>query len=327
MVPEHNERLQLEKRDLSGYDLSHVDLRGANLAHFKLKETNIQGATFKKATGLTKRQIEQAVNWPLAYYDPDQLREFGFTTDHNARIREKTLRKYSLSGTTLKGADLHGFNLYKAVLRGTQLEGANLEKAVIMGADLQGANLQGANLAGAVLIEANLQDANLQGANLEHADLTRAQLQNANLSDPDHQIAATAGSNGEPLPRPGNGANLERAILKEAFLDNANLEGATGLCPEQLAGTSLSGACLPSAMNEKFQKLDFIKASSKYARSLFCILLLACLYALVTIAATTDAQLVSSSASLLLPILNVKVSVVSFYFLAPLLLFGIYFGL
>ena len=323
---DHNDRLQSDKRDLSGYDLSNVDLRGANLTHFTLKETNLQGATFKKATGLTKKQIEQAVNWPLAYYDTDQLREFGFSKDHNARMREKTLRKYSLSGTALKGADLHGFNLYKAVLRGTHLEGANLQKAVMMGADLQGANLQGANLAGAVLIETNLQDTKLQGANLEHADLTRAQLHNANLSEPDHRIAATAVGNGDPLPRSVKGANLDTAILKEAFLENANLEGATGLLPEQLAGASLRGASLPNAISEKFQKLEYIEETSKYARSLFFILLLACLYALITIAATTDAQLVSSSASLLLPIFNAKVPVVSFYFLTPLLLFGIYFA-
>ena len=325
--PEHNERLHSDKRDFSEYDLSHVDLRGANLANFNLKEANLQGATFKKATGLTKRQIEQAVNWPLAYYDPDQLKEFGLAKDHNARLREKTLRKYGLSGTTLKGADLHGFNLYKAVLRGAQLEGANLQKAVIMGADLQGANLQGANLAGAVLIEANLQDANLQGANLEHADLTRAHLQHANLSEPDLQRDATANSNGDPMPRSMNGAHVEGAILKEAFLANANLEGATGLVPEQLAGTSLTGASLPSALKEKFQNLDYIEQTSKYARSLFFILLLACLYALITIAATTDAQLVSSSASLLLPLFHVKVPVVSFYFLAPLLLMGVYLAL
>ena len=324
--PDLNERLQSDKRDLSEYDLSHVDLRGANLAHFKLRETNLQGATFKKATGLTKKQIEQAVNWPLAFYDPDQLRELGLAKDHNARIREKSLRKYSLSGTDLKGADLHGFNLYKAVLRGAQLEGANLQKAVMMGADLQGANLQGANLGGAVLIEANLQDANLQGANLEHADLTRARLHNATLSEPDLQIGATAGSNGDPLPRSGKGAILEKAILKEAFLENAKLEEATGLLPEQLAGASLRGASLPNAVNEKFQKLEYIRETSKYARSLFVILLLACLYALITIAATTDGQLVSSSPSLLLPIFNVKVPVVSFYFLAPLLLFGIHFA-
>ena len=323
--PEHNERLQSDKLDLSGYDLSNVDLRGANLANVKLKETNLQGATLRKATGLTKKQIEQAVNWPLAYYDPDQLRQFGFLKDHNTRLREKTLSKYTLSGATLKGADLHEFNLYKTVLKGAQLKGANLQKAFIVAADLQGADLQSANLSGAVLIEANLRDANLQGTNLERADLTRAQLHNADLSAPDHQILATAVSSGEQILRSVKGANLDKASLKGAFLENANLEEATGLLPEQLAGASLTGAFLPNAINEKFNKLEYIEETSKYARSLFFIMLLGCLYALITITATTDAQLVSSSASLLLPIFNAKVPVVSFYFLAPLVLLGVYF--
>ena len=303
--PDHNERLHSGNRDLSGYDLSNVNLRGANLTNFTLKETNLQRATLKKATGLTKKQIEQAVNWPLAYYDPEQLREFGFFKDHNARLRAKNLSKYTLSGVSLKGANLYEFNLYKTVLTGAQLEGANLQKAV--------------------LVEANLQDANLQGANLEHANLRRAQLQRANLSAPDHQMDATTVSKREHIPRSVKGANLYKANFKEAFLANANLEAATGLLPEQLAGASVAGAALPKDIHAKFKKLEGMEETTKNARTLFFILLLGCLYALITIAATTDAQLVNNSASLVLPIFNAKIPVVSFYFLAPLLLIGIYF--
>ena len=323
--PGHNERLRTENLDLSGYDLSNVNLRYAKLAHFRLAETNLQGATLRKATGLTKEQIEEAVNWPFAHYDPDQLKELGFPKDHHTRLQSKNLSRYNLSGVVLKGANLGEFHLNKTVLTGAQLEGANLHKALLIGADLEGANLQHTNLANAYLIEANLEDANLQGANLQRADLTRAHLQRANFSASEPQSDETTGGTRDRSPRSTKGANLYQAILKDAFLEDANLETATGLVSEQLTGASVAGTILPKAIDEKLKKLEYIKESSRYSKNLFFILLLGCLYALLTIASTTDAQLVNSSASLELPIFNVEVSVVPFYFLAPFLLIGAYF--
>ena len=93
---EHNERLQPQKQDLGGYDLTNVNLRGANLTNFTLTRTNLFGANLQGVKGLEGEQLEQARNWPLAQYDDSQLTDphlpfhkRGIGPDHNERLQSR----------------------------------------------------------------------------------------------------------------------------------------------------------------------------------------------------------------------------------------------
>lgn len=76
--------------------------------------------------------------------------------DREKALAELKEDKSALLAYDLRGADLHGENLYGADLRWECLRGANL-----CGADLRGANLRGADLCGAYLLGANFCGADL----------------------------------------------------------------------------------------------------------------------------------------------------------------------
>ena len=237
-----------------------------------------------------------------------------------------------LGGANLQGADLGEANLQEARLIGANLQGADLGGANLQGADLGEANLQearliGANLQGADLSNANLQRANLRGANLQGAILQRANLQGANLRGANIEGAnlAAADLSGADLTK----ANLENAELRaveglaEATLQNANLEGATGLLGTEFARADVTGANLPDGIRE-FKMLEAVAETSKNARKIFLAMLLGCVYSLLTIATTTDARLLTNSASSPLPIIRTEIPIAWFYWAAPFALLGLY---
>lgn len=170
------------------------------------------------------------------------------------------------------------------------------ERADLTGADLSGRDLHDADLRGAALAEANLQDADLSEANLRAADLRGANLQGASLRD---------------------------TILRDAHLQDANLAGVTGLLAGQLAGTNVCGAKLPDAI-AKFDVLSQVADTSKTASAVFVSMLVGCGYTWLTIASTHDMGLITDSATSNLPVINTAIPIVGFYFVAPLLLLGLY---
>lgn len=182
----------------------------------------------------------------------------------------------------------------KAAAQRNQLPGAAEEllsryaagERSFVGAELPMANLSGANLAGIDLRSANFRGANLRGANLQQA-------------------------------------KLFGAILGDADLQDADLKGATGLFAEQLRGTNVCGAKLPEEI-KIFDGLKNIEEMSKHANNLFVTLLLACVYGWLTIGTTTDALLLTNSASSPLPVIGAAVPIVAFYSAAPLFLLGLY---
>lgn len=219
----------------------------------------------------------------------------------------------------------------RAVLQEVDLRGANLREATLKSANLQEANLQGADLHRAYLKEAdcllaNLQSSWLVGADLEKANLIEANLQEANLSEAKLQGADLLNANlrGADLREAKlDGAYLLRTTLREANLQDADLTGATGLLAGQLGGANVSGAKLPGAIGE-FQGLRIAEEASKNARKLFHLMLSGCLYAWLTIATTTDARLLTNSASSPLPIIGAAIPIVGFYWAAPLFLLAVY---
>ncbi len=207
------------------------------------------------------------------------------------------LKEADLQGADLEGTDLRGANLRKANLQGAQLWKANLEEANLYKAQMQKAELSHACLRGAVLMKANLQDSSLDHVELREADLTGADLTGANLS------------------------NVQG--LEKAKLNDINLTNTTGLLGNEFAGADITGAKLPEDL-AKFDGLNYVEATSRQARSVFLAVVGGCVYAWLTIATTTDAELLVNTASTPLPIIQTTVPIAGFYWAAPLILLGLY---
>jgi uncharacterized protein YjbI with pentapeptide repeats len=157
------------------------------------------------------------------------------------------------------------------------------------------------SLANASLAEADLHSANLASADLRNANLWRANLRQADLTN----------------------ANLGGTILREANLQGADLTGATGLVTGQLAGADVSQARLPADLRI-FAALESVKEISDSAQKVFLAMLVGCIYCWLTLATTSDAQLLTNSASSPLPIVQTPMPILYFFFVAPLVLLGAY---
>ena len=182
-------------------------------------------------------------------------------------------------------------------------------------ADLSRLDLTGANLGLVSFQGADLQYTQLgSGTYLVHADFSRANLGHADL----------------------RGANLDYAIFVDADLTGTALRNSSlrcvdlgsvrgAICAGQLAGSDLTGAQLPAICDNFSETIENVKNISDNARKLFLVLLASCLYACLTIATTTDVNLVTNRASSPLPIIQTSIPIVGFYILAPLLLVGVFF--
>lgn len=186
-------------------------------------------------------------------------------------------------------------------------------KRDLSGANLRERNLAGVNFRGTILAGADLCRATLIGANFERGDLSNVHLEGADLS------GAVFGDERE-------GANLDGAHLREAILRACDLSSVKGgLRPQQLAGADLTGATLPGPLADLFKDLKAVGDISESARKLFIAMLAACLYSWLTIATTTDLNLITNRASSPLPIIQTSIPIVGFYVVAPLLLLCVYF--
>ena len=297
---DHNDRLA--KKDLSGYALQNINLHGANLQGFILRGANLQDTNLRDAKGLTKKRLQQAKNWILAYYSRGALDALALPHNHNERICSKDLSGYSLQGVNLKGAELADFNL-----KGANLQEANLcETAGLTRDQLQ----QAKNW---VLAYYSRDMLDLLGLPYDHNERVRkrdftdalwlraANLQGADLKD----------------------AKLESADFRGADLQDANLTNASGLLIKNMAGANLSNAKLPKSISD-FEGLAHIEEVTKSARKVFTLMLLGCAYGLLTILTTSDPQLLTNSPSYPLPLFRNKVPIVGLYKILPIALLGPY---
>lgn len=185
------------------------------------------------------------------------------------------------------------------------LSGADLQGRDLTGADLRAVNLENAVLRGAKLGKGTLLwNANLSGADLYQADLRGADLQDVNFSN----------------------ADLYQANLRESNLQGSDLSTAKGgLLSHQFAGSDLTGAKLPEPLAKLYADLSSAKEISSNAQKLFLALLAGCLYSWLTIAQTTDVELITNRATTPLPIIQAAIPIVGFYVVAPLILLCLYF--
>jgi uncharacterized protein YjbI with pentapeptide repeats len=190
------------------------------------------------------------------------------------------------------------------------LTGASLDASDFTSFKLQDANFEGASLRGAKLSVgteargANFKHAELHGANFEGSDLSDANFEGSDLSD------ATF-----------NGADISEASFRGANLrcvDLSNVRGA--LEQEQLASADLTAAKLPDSLSRVLTDLGTLKALSDSSRNLLFAVLAACLYCWLTIATTTDGNLITNHTSSPLPVIQATIPIVGFFYVAPLLL-------
>jgi uncharacterized protein YjbI with pentapeptide repeats len=165
---------------------------------------------------------------------------------------------------------------------------------------------------------ADLRDADLRGTDLRGKDLRGAQFQQADLTGAQLQGAELAGTDFFE-------AILKDAVLRDADLQDADLSGAKGLLGSQLGGANLAGARLPANLLN-FEGLALVAEVSKNTQNLFTSIVLVCAYTWLTVASTTDAQLLNNAAppSSRLPILGIDIPLVRFYAAVPLLLLCLY---
>lgn len=204
----------------------------------------------------------------------------------------------------LREANLDGINLSGADLSNARLQGTHMRQAILRNADLRRAELCACKLWGADLKFAHLDEATLDDSELNGADLSGASLREVDLSSTD----------------------LSGATFRGAVLQKTNLQVKRGILrPENLAGADLTGAQLPESLEKLFGGLKAVDEISESAKKLFIAMLAACLYCWLTIATTTDLNLITNRSSSPLPIIQTSIPIVGFYVVAPLLLISIYF--
>ncbi len=79
----------LQEANLFGANLEGAVLGGANLQKARLFGANLQGAVLGGAKALNSTQVKTAVNWELAFYSKDFLKELGLSPDHNEPVKKK----------------------------------------------------------------------------------------------------------------------------------------------------------------------------------------------------------------------------------------------
>ncbi|MCP4582760.1 MAG: hypothetical protein GY839_14210 [candidate division Zixibacteria bacterium] len=122
--------------------------------------------------------------------------------------------------------------------------------------------------------------------------------------------------------------DLKGMDLGGAFLYNSNLRGsdltnAKGIVSGHLGGANIARTTLPEEIRE-FSGLKYAEDISKNTRVIFNLLILACIYSILTIIITTDANLILNNVPTKLPIINMLVPVRYFYWLMPIFLLIIY---
>lgn len=259
----------------------------------------------------------------------------GFATGDKCNLsrgdfRHSVFKDVNFSGWNFCEADLEGADLKSAALKYADFKGANL-----IGADFKGADLRDVELSGARLKDANLESVDLSGANLRGLDLSRANLRHSVLNKADLYEANLEGAD---LRRAElEGAQMYGCVLTDANLRDANLRHVklrqtpknrlpsypVGLSSPMFGGADLTRVELPEDI-AKFDGLSHVKEISGNARKIFFGVIAACAYSWITVATTTDAQLIANSVTTPLPIISTKIPIAAFYWIAPLVLLSIY---
>ncbi|HTU62001.1 MAG TPA: pentapeptide repeat-containing protein, partial [Polyangiales bacterium] len=181
-----------------------------------------------------------------------------------------------------------------------------LDKAQLTDADLSQRNLRGASFRGA----------RLNGASLSHCDLRSTDFTDADLNGADlsHAIVSGATFAGADLRH----ANLHDVRgLRSVSLAGVDLCDARGVPLSAFAGRDTTGARLPK---EVYESLAPLSDASRNARTVFQVMLGACLYCILSLSSVTDQRVIANTGRIELPILNIDIMPSWFFCGAPAIL-------
>ena len=233
------------------------------------------------------------------------LKNLDLTKSHLDRI------SFSLNGQNLSEAIIEKVNFTSSDLESVKLLGATLEKVVFDSAILNKSNLEKAKFYTCAFNNSFIPDSELCDSTFEKCQFKKAIFDGSDLKNSEFSQC-----NFEE-------ASLLRAKLNESNFQDSNFEKVTGLLGSQLAGANISGTKIPEDIR-KFEGLTRIEELSKKAGKLFILMLVGCLYSWLTIATTTDSQLLLNSKHYDLPIIQTAIPITPFFYLSPLILLGIY---
>lgn len=195
-------------------------------------------------------------------------------------------REIDPSKPDLAGQDLRGLKLIDIDLSNCSLRRARFDRAILLDARLGQSDLNGASLVGA-----QLQGSRLVGAKLQHARLERANLRWVDLTN----------------------ADLRNADLSEAKVD-----------PCDFAGADLEGAQFSrSALADFSESLTHIENAAGHPRGVFTALVGFCLFSVLTAITASPIALITKQGTVRLPLIDSEVTVVAFFFVAPIVSLGL----
>lgn len=137
-------------------------------------------------------------------------------SDLDSASLSKVIGEISFEGSSLRNANLSGYDLRSINLDGSDLQGADLSHSLLKGASLRGVDFTKANLSNACIDSCILNRSNAQWAVLSGASLVGSQAEGCSWS---FAVLDSAVLSGATIKN----TNLEGAILSYANLDSALL--------------------------------------------------------------------------------------------------------
>jgi uncharacterized protein YjbI with pentapeptide repeats len=218
----------------------------------------------------------------------------------------------SSDGKEGRNAELMGYDLRKA-----NFFGRNLRKIFIQSSDLTNQNFTDLNLRESLFLKVNL-----SGANFYNSDLTGAIFQLSDLSNAVLWRAKVTDANLTDVNL-RNSKLISIEGLSTAKIQHSDFRGATGLFGNEFAQTDVTGVKLPEEIAD-FSSLKRVEETSKIARGVYIIVLLACVYSWMTIISTNDPDLITNSPFSPPPITGAKIPLANFYLYVPIFLVGLF---
>jgi uncharacterized protein YjbI with pentapeptide repeats len=207
-----------------------------------------------------------------------------------------------LTNTIFDGAHIQRCVFNSVLANGTSFNGAHIEQchfnSVLANGtsfnDVYGSSLQ-------PQVERTSKTLKLMGPVFENCDLRDSEFRDARI----------------------DGASFINCDLRDVNFENAEIEFPVGLTAEQFGGANLKNATLPEHI-AKFEPLETAREAAKRASRVFSFLLLLCAYALITVFATSDAQLITNAPTIRIPNIGTTFTTRDLFFWLPIVILGVY---
>jgi len=262
--------------------LGSLDLTGKYLHGINLRDTVFEEFSCLEDANLTSADLFRATlkncHCPNAIFQEADLTK--------AVLQNATLVKANFTNATLNGADLSATVLTDATFDSSDLRGANL-----CASELTETRFETCDLSCSRLRESTLDDAVFVSCNLSNSDVTMSSCQKTLFSQSNlmgmrfHNADCTS-------------ATFENVLIKDADFNSADL----------------SNAELPDTLNAFSDGMKNIEEASRNTRGILYFMVGLSIFTLLSLANTTDAQLILGTSRLKLPIFGAEVPTLLFNF-------------